>query len=150
VPAALVAAFSYSSKVLLERHVVGRDLAVSVLDGEALPIVEAVPQDEAFYDFEARYTIGRTDFVCPADLPADVTAAAQGLAVRVHALLGCRDVSRVDLLLDADGGLHVLEANVVPGLTETSLLPQAADAAGIGFDELIGRLVERGLTRSRS
>ena len=68
-PAALVSAFSYDSKVLLERYVEGRDLAVSILDGEALPVVEAVPRDEAFYDFEARYEIGRTDFVCPADLP---------------------------------------------------------------------------------
>ena len=73
-PAALVAAFSYDSRVLLERYVDGRDLAVSILDGEPLPVVEAVPRDEEFYDFEARYEIGRTDFVCPADLPAGVTA----------------------------------------------------------------------------
>jgi D-alanine-D-alanine ligase len=147
VPTALVAAFSYSSKVLLERHVAGRDLAVSVLDGVALPIVEAVPEG-GVYDFDARYEIGRSAFVCPADLPPEVTARAQELAVAVHELLGCRDVSRIDLLLDADGGLHVLEANVIPGLTATSLLPQAADAADIGFDELIGRLVERALARA--
>jgi D-alanine-D-alanine ligase len=146
VPAALVAAFSYSAKVLLERHVAGRDLAVSVLDGVALPIVEAVPEGDA-YDFDARYEIGRTAFICPADLPPAVTARAQELAVAVHELLGCRDVSRVDLLCDADGGLHVLEANVIPGLTETSLLPQAADAAGIAFDDLIARLVARALMR---
>jgi D-alanine-D-alanine ligase len=146
VPTALVAAFSYSGKVLLERHVAGRDLAVSVLDGEALPVVEAVAEG-GLYDFDARYEIGRSTFACPADLPAEVTALAQELAVAVHELLGCRDVSRVDLLCDADGGLHVLEANVIPGLTETSLLPQAADAAGIGFDELISRLVHRALAR---
>jgi D-alanine-D-alanine ligase len=99
------------------------------------------------YDFDARYEIGRSTFVCPADLPADVTAYAQELAVAVHELLGCRDVSRVDLLCDADGRLHVLEVNVIPGLTETSLLPQAADAAGIAFDDLIARLVERALQR---
>jgi D-alanine-D-alanine ligase len=148
VPAALVAAFSYSSKVMLERYVGGRDLAVSVLDGEALPIVEAVPQEEDFYDFESRYVIGRTSFVCPADLPAAVTAEAQALALAVYDLLGCRDVARIDLLCDADGGLHVLEANVIPGLTETSLLPQAADAAGISFDALIGRMVDRALARA--
>jgi D-alanine-D-alanine ligase len=147
VPTALVAAFSYSGKVLLERHVAGRDLAVSVLDGEALPVVEAVPHGEV-YDFDARYEIGETAFVCPAELPGDVTAEAQALAVRVHELLGCRDVSRVDLLCDADGRLHVLEANVVPGLTDTSLLPLAADAAGVGFDDLIARLVERALERA--
>jgi D-alanine-D-alanine ligase len=148
VPGALVAAFSYSGKVLLERHVAGRDLAVSVLDGVALPVVEAVPEG-GVYDFDARYEIGRSTFVCPADLPDDVTARAQELAVAVHALLGCRDFSRIDLLCDADGGLHVLEANVIPGLTETSLLPQAADAAGIAFDDLIARLVDRALARGR-
>jgi D-alanine-D-alanine ligase len=148
-PGALVAAFSYSSKVLLERHVAGRDLAVSVLDGEALPVVEAIPEDAGEgYDFEARYVIGRTRFACPADLPEAVTARAQELAVQVHGVLGCRDVSRVDLLCDADGGLHVLEANVIPGMTDTSLLPQAAEAAGLSFDALIGRLVERALARA--
>jgi D-alanine-D-alanine ligase len=147
VPGALVAALSYSSKVLLERYIPGRDLAVSVLDGVALPIVEAVAET-GMYDFDARYEIGRSRFVCPADLPGDVTTAAQSLAVRVHELLGCRDVSRVDILLDAEGGLHVLEANVIPGLTETSLLPQAADAAGIRFDDLIARLIESARSRA--
>jgi D-alanine-D-alanine ligase len=145
VPGALVAAFSYDSKVLLERHVEGRDLAVSILDGEALPVVEAVPRDEAFYDFEARYEIGRTDFVCPADLPPDVTARAQELAVAVYRLLGCRGFARVDLMLGADGEPTVLEANAIPGLTETSLLPQAAEAEGITFDALVGRIVELAL-----
>jgi D-alanine-D-alanine ligase len=145
VPGALVAAFSYDSKVLLERHVEGRDLAVSILDGQALPVVEAVPRDEAFYDFEARYEIGRTDFVCPADLPPDVTARAQELAVAVYWLLGCRGFARVDLMLGADGEPTVLEANAIPGLTETSLLPQAAEAEGITFDALVGRIVELAL-----
>jgi D-alanine-D-alanine ligase len=142
VPAALVAAFSYSTKVVLERHVEGRDLAVSILDGQALPIVEAVPLDEDFYDFAARYTIGRTRFVCPADLDDVTTARAQELALAVHDLLGCRHFSRVDLMCDAaTGELFVLEANVIPGLTETSLLPQAADEVGIAFDELVARML---------
>jgi D-alanine-D-alanine ligase len=143
VPAALVAAFSYGEKVLLERHVHGRELAVSVLGEEALPIVEAVPREEDFYDFAARYTIGRTTFVCPAELDEGVTARAQELALAVFRLLGCRGFARVDILLEeSTGELQVLEANAIPGLTETSLLPQAAEAAGIGFDELIGRIVE--------
>ena len=142
VPAALVAAFSYDSKVLLERYVEGRDLAVSILDGEPLPIVEAVPRDEAFYDFEARYEIGRTDFVCPAELSDDLAGRCQDLALATYRLLGCRDFARVDLMLGADGEPTVLEANPIPGLTETSLLPQAAEAAGIGFDELVGRILE--------
>jgi D-alanine-D-alanine ligase len=141
VPAALVAAFSYSHKVLLERAVGGRELAVSILADEALPIVEAIPPEEDFYDFEARYEIGRTEFVCPADLGDDVTARVQTLAVDVHRLLGCRGLSRVDLMLDRDGSPWVLEVNTVPGMTETSLLPQAADAAGIDFDDLVARIL---------
>ena len=145
VPAALVAAFSYDGKVLLERHVEGRDLAVSILDADegprTLPVVEAVPQGEDFYDFEARYEIGRTSFMCPAELPGDATERAQGLALATYRLLGCRGFARVDLMLDAAGELFVLEANPIPGLTETSLLPQAAEAAGVGFDELVGRIL---------
>jgi D-alanine-D-alanine ligase len=141
VPAALVAAFSYSQKVLLERAIEGRELAVSILGDQALPIVEAIPVGEDFYDFEARYEIGRTDFVCPADLGDEVTARIQELALSVHDLLGCRGLSRVDLMLDADGSPTVLETNTVPGMTETSLLPQAADAAGIEFDELVARIL---------
>jgi D-alanine-D-alanine ligase len=145
VPAALVAAFSYDSRVLLERHIDGRDLAVSILDDAPLPVVEAVPREEEFYDFEARYEIGRTDFVCPADLPEGLTERAQELAVRTYRLLGCSAFARVDLMLDVAGDLSVLEANPIPGLTETSLLPQAAEAAGVSFDELVGRIVELAL-----
>jgi D-alanine-D-alanine ligase len=145
VPAALVAAFSYDSRVLLERHVAGRDLAVSILDGEPLPVVEAVPRDEEFYDFEARYEIGRTDFVCPAELPDGATEQAHDLALRVYRLIGCAAFARVDLMLDEAGELTVLEADPIPGLTETSLMPQAAEAAGISFDALVGRIVELAL-----
>jgi D-alanine-D-alanine ligase len=146
VPAALVAAFSYDRKVLLERYVPGRDLAVSLLDDgggpQVLPIVEAVPEQEDFYDFESRYEFGRTRFVCPADLDASVGERASQLALEVYQLLGCSGFARVDLMVHReDEELYVLEANAIPGLTETSLLPQAADAAGIGFEELIERIL---------
>jgi D-alanine-D-alanine ligase len=146
VPSALVAAFSYDRKVLLERYVAGRDLAVSIIDEDgmprALPIVEAVPEHEDFYDFESRYEIGRTRFVCPAALEEAVAARAAAIALEVYGLLGCSGFARVDLMLETETEeLFVLEADAIPGLTETSLLPQAADAAGIGFDELIGRIV---------
>jgi D-alanine-D-alanine ligase len=149
VPAALVAAFSYDRKVLLERYVSGRELAVSVIEEEgvprALPIVEAVPQEENFYDFESRYEIGRTRFVCPAELDSALAQRAGALALSVYTLLGCSGFARVDLMLEHETDeLYVLEANPIPGLTETSLLPQAADAAGIGFDELIGRILGAG------
>jgi D-alanine-D-alanine ligase len=152
VPQALVAAFSYDRKVMLERHVAGRDLAVSILEQDgvpsALPIVEAVPSQEDFYDFESRYEIGRTKFVCPAELPEPVAARAGELALATYKLLGCSGFGRVDLMLAStpngadDEGLYVLELDTIPGLTETSLLPQAADAAGVGFDELIARILE--------
>jgi D-alanine-D-alanine ligase len=152
VPAALVSAFSYDRKVLLERYVPGRDLGVSIVeqDGEpqALPIVEAVPQEHGRYDFEARYEIGRTRFVCPAELPEDVAEQARSLALATYRTLGCAGFARIDQMLHEDGErLFVLEANVVPGLTETSLLPQAAEAAGITFDALIARLLELALAR---
>ena len=153
VPSALVAAFSYDSRVILERHVAGRELAVSIVEGGsdgplALPVVEAVPRDEDFYDFEARYEIGRTDFVCPAELPPETTDRAHSIALDVYRLLGLEGFGRVDLMLEADSGeLFVLEANAIPGLTETSLLPQAAEAAGIDFDALIARVLDLALAR---
>jgi len=153
VPGAIVSAFSYDTKVLLERHVAGRDLAVSVLEGpdgpEALPVVEAVPREEDFYDFEARYEIGRTDFICPADLGEDAAERARELALESYRVLGCYGFARVDLMLDdATGELTVLEANVIPGLTDTSLLPLAAEAAGIGFEALIARVLELAVARA--
>ncbi|HEY4451894.1 MAG TPA: D-alanine--D-alanine ligase [Solirubrobacteraceae bacterium] len=159
-PGAMVGAFSYDPTVLAERYVNGRDLAVSVLDASAgageersaeasaLPIVEAVPRREDFYDYESRYEIGMTTFVCPAELSAEATTRAQDLALQVYRLLGCHGVARVDLMLEHDSEeLWVLETNVVPGMTETSLLPQAADAAGIGFDELLERILDSAFTR---
>jgi D-alanine-D-alanine ligase len=146
VPGALVAAFSYDRKVMLERYISGRDLAVSIIEEDgiprALPIVEAVPEQEDFYDFEARYEIGRTRFVCPARLSEGVEAQASETALEVYRLLGCSGFARVDLMLESEtDALQVLELNPIPGLTETSLLPQAADAVGIGFDELIERIL---------
>jgi D-alanine-D-alanine ligase len=151
VPEALIAAFSYDDRVLLERHVQGRELAVSLLEGgggvEALPIVEAKPRQEYFYDFEARYEIGKTDFACPADLPADVTARAHEVAIETYRLLGCYGFARVDMILAPDGEPQVLEAQAIPGLTETSLLPQAAEAAGMSFEQLVLRMLEQALAR---
>src|SRR5262245_10722963 len=120
VPEALLAAFSYDDRVLLERYVKGRELAISVLDGEALPIVEAIPRDGDFFNFEARYEIGRTDYVCPADLPPDETKAVRELAARTYETLGCGGFARADLMLGEDGP-QLLEVNAIPGLTDTSL-----------------------------
>jgi D-alanine-D-alanine ligase len=151
VPEALVAAFSYDDKVLLEHYVKGRELAVGLLEREgeiqALPVVEALPKEEYFFDFEARYEIGKTDYVCPAELPDDIAARAQELAVAVYRLLGCYAFARVDMILSEQGELNVLEGQAIPGLTETSLLPQAAEAAGISFTELVEQIIELALAR---
>ncbi len=144
VPQALVSAFSYDDRVLLERFVEGRELAVSVLGDEALPVVEAIPAEGDRYDFEARYEIGRTRFACPADLSEEETRAVTEAALATYRALGCTGFARVDVILDAEGP-WVLEANAIPGLTDTSLLPQAAEAAGLSFEELVTRILDLAL-----
>ena len=141
VPGALIAAFSYDDRVLLERYVEGRELAVGVLGSDPLPVVEAIPRDSEKFDFEARYEIGRTDYVCPADLSEAEASEVTDLAARAYETLGCSGFARVDLMLGADGP-QVLEVNAIPGLTDTSLFPMAAEAAGIDFEQLVERLVE--------
>jgi D-alanine-D-alanine ligase len=158
VPQALIAAFSYDRKVLLERHVRGRDLAVSMLEEQGvarvLPIVEAVPvrrHEEDFYDFESRYEIGATKFACPAELADEVSERARDMARAVYELIGCSGFARIDLMLERESdALYVLETNPIPGLTETSLLPQAAEAAGIGFDDLVDRILSAALTGAKT
>jgi D-alanine-D-alanine ligase len=139
VPRAIVSALSYHDRVLLERHVEGRELSVGMLGGEALPAVEVRPRDEDRYSYEARYEIGRTDFVCPADLGAD-EAPVLDAAVATWNALDCSGFVRVDLIL-GEHGPEVLEVNAVPGLTDTSLFPMAAEAAGISFEKLCGLIV---------
>ncbi len=144
VPAALIAAFSYGDRVLLERYIDGRELAVSILGTEPLPIVEVIPRGSDTYDFEARYEIGRTSFVCPAALPSEEAVAVTAVAMRAYEALGCSGFARVDLML-GESGPQVLEVNAIPGLTDTSLFPQAAEAAGIGFEALVERIIELAL-----
>jgi D-alanine-D-alanine ligase len=104
-------------------------------------VVEAIPREREFYDFEARYTPGLTDFVAPARLPDAIAQEAARLAIQCFQALGCRGVSRVDMILDPDDRLWVLEINPIPGMTDTSLLPKAAEAAGLGFDEVVERIL---------
>jgi len=144
VPEALISAFSYDSRVLLERFVEGRELAVSVLGTEPLPVVEAIPGSGDRYDFEARYEIGRTEFVCPAELSGEDADAVTAVAVAAYEALGCAGFSRVDLILGPDGP-QVLEVNAIPGLTDTSLLPQSAEAGGMTFEQLVERILELAL-----
>jgi D-alanine-D-alanine ligase len=144
VPQALVSAFSYDDRVLIERFVDGRELAVSILGGEPLPVVEAILLAGDRYDFEARYEIGRTRFACPAELSADEERAVTEAALGTYRALGCTGFARVDLILGTDGP-WLLEANAIPGLTDTSLLPQAAEAAGLSFEQLVERILDLAL-----
>jgi D-alanine-D-alanine ligase len=143
-PGAMVACFSYGDTALIERYVTGTEVAVSVLDlGEgpvALPAVEIVP-DGGFYDYTARYTAGMTEFFVPARLDDAAAAAVAEVALTAHQVLGLSGLSRADLIVDADGIVHILEVNVAPGMTETSLMPQAIEAAGLDLGEVCAALV---------
>jgi D-alanine-D-alanine ligase len=143
-PAAMVGAFAYGSTALIERFAPGVDVAVGVLDldGEprVLPGVEIVPPD-GNYDFAARYTAGITTWHCPPRLPDAVRDECARLALATHTTLGLRDLSRVDMIVDPAGGIQVLEANVSPGMTETSLLPLAIDSAGLKLSAVLRRLI---------
>jgi len=149
-PDALLKALSYSDAALVERWIDGTELAVSVLGSgegaEVLPPVEMVAKSGVF-DYTAAYTAGATDYYCPARLDEAVTAEVVRLARECHTLLGCRDVSRVDMVVDGSGQPYVLELNTSPGMTETSLLPMAAAASGTDFPGLVGRMVRAALDR---
>jgi D-alanine-D-alanine ligase len=111
--------------------------------------VEAIPREEDFFNFEARYEIGRTDYVCPAELGDAETRRVQELATRTYETLGCSGFARVDLMLGGDGP-EVLEVNAIPGLTDTSLFPMAAEAAGIDFTQLVERILALAAERPAS
>jgi D-alanine-D-alanine ligase len=150
-PAAMVHCFSYGETALVERLVVGTELAVSVVerDGipEALPAVEVVPHATPLFDYNARYTAGATDYHTPARLPEAVLTAASRVALTAHRVLGLRDLSRTDLIIDEDGTPWFLEVNVSPGMTETSLLPMSAGAAGLDVGVLCRDLLSAAVAR---
>lgn len=149
-PSALVGTFAYGKMAVIEEFITGTELAVTVIDDEtgsrALPPVEIRPTSNV-YDYEARYTAGATRFVTPGDLPDELLEAAGRLAVQTHEVLGHRDISRVDMIV-RDGVPVFLESNVAPGLTDTSLVPLAFEAADLDLGEVFTRLVERARLRS--
>jgi len=139
----------YDSRIVVERFVRGVELTVGVLGNDepfALPVVEIIPA-KGFYDYEAKYTPGATDEVVPARIGDRATRLAQEIGIAAHRSLGCRGVSRVDMIYcpEADGAMLVLEVNTIPGMTPTSLLPRAAAAAGISFDRLLDMLIDYAL-----
>lgn len=143
-PPALMASFSYHDVVVLERFIDGAEVAVSIVAGEPLPPVEIAPKTGR-YDFSARYTHGATEYFAPARLDRPAVAACVDLSLRAWELLGCRDVSRADLMVDRDGEPWLLEFDTCPGMTETSLLPTAAMAHGWSFGELCERVMQSAL-----
>lgn len=142
-PAALVGCFSYGDVALIERFITGTEVAVSVidLDGEptALPAVEIIPMGER-YDYTARYTAGQTEFITPARLSPEATTRVRETALAAHRALGLRHLSRSDLIVDPDGTPQLLEVNVAPGMTETSLLPLSLHAAGLTIPHILSSL----------
>jgi D-alanine-D-alanine ligase len=149
-PAAMVGCLAYGDTVLAERYVDGVEVAVTVIDTAtgpvALPAVEIVAEN-GVYDYTARYTAGLTTFHAPARLDPLTAETVGQLAVTAHRLLGLRDVSRTDAIVATDGSVQFLEVNVSPGLTETSLLPMAVEAAGQSLGDVFAGLVERALSR---
>ena len=139
-------AMRYSNEVLLEEYIPGRELTVAVLGDEALPIVEIRPKS-GLYDYESKYTAGRSEYFCPADLPPDVTRRIQEDAVLACKALDTAGVARADFRLPPDGPASCLEVNTIPGMTATSLVPMAAKAAGMSFEELCERIARLALAR---
>ena len=146
-PQAIVGAFSYADSVLIERAIAGTEVAVSLLDGQALPAVEIRPK-EGVYDFAARYTAGATEFHAPARLEDEVTRRCEQAAVGAYRAVGARHITRADMIVDESGQPYLLELDTCPGLTETSLLPLAARAADIPFDELCERILQLALAET--
>ncbi|MDJ0377409.1 D-alanine--D-alanine ligase [Cryobacterium sp. PH31-L1] len=148
-PRAMVDAYTYANTALVEAYVDGIEVTVAVIDTgtgpTALPIVEIVPVD-GVYSFEARYNAGETDFYTPARLPDDASASVSATAVAIHRLLGLRHLSRIDLIVDTAGTAWFLEANVLPGLTETSLVPQAIESTNQTLGSTYSALAANALT----
>jgi D-alanine-D-alanine ligase len=146
---ALHRSLQYEQQVLFERYVRGRELTVGILGDEALPVGEVIPVHELF-DYECKYRPGMAQEIFPADLPPEIVAQVQAEAVATHRTLKLRDFSRVDFILESDGTSWCLEANALPGMTGNSLLPKAAQAAGIAFPELCDRVAKMALERGRA
>ena len=134
----------HSREVLAERYIPGRELTVTVFDGRAYPIVEIRPKS-GLYDYEAKYTKGKSEYIAPADVPADIAGRIRQAAVAVFDVIGCRGLARVDFILEPDGSFYCLEINTLPGMTALSLAPMAFKCEGIEFDKLVAMIIESAL-----
>jgi D-alanine-D-alanine ligase len=143
----MLAAAKLYSQIMAEEYLEGREFTVGILGEEALPVIEIVPTQDEFYSFEAKYAPGGSTHIVPAKIDEDLAARLQMLALSAHRLLGLRDYSRTDFILSTGGRPQILEVNTLPGLTATSLIPDACAAVGISFEALIERLVGYALAR---
>ena len=146
-PGALIESLKFDSEVLIEEKIVGRETTVGILDGEALPLVEVRPK-VGNLDYKNKYTAGATEYFCPADFDAATTKKIQAAALNAFKAIGGRDYARVDVMVRPDGSPVVLEVNTLPGMTETSLLPKAAAAAGLNYAELCQRMIDLAVRRN--
>lgn len=146
--AALDLAFQYEDSVLAERFIAGRELTVGVLDGKAMPVTEIIPKS-GFYDYKNKYQPGMTDEPCPAPITADQTAAIQRLAEKAYDVLGLQAYGRVDFIMGEDGVFYCLEANTLPGMTPTSLIPRMGRAMGMDYGALCQALIDASLKKYR-
>ncbi|MBV9851696.1 MAG: D-alanine--D-alanine ligase [Armatimonadetes bacterium] len=147
---ALLVAFGHDDTALVEQFITGTEITVPILgndDLEVLPIVEIVPAS-GFYDYQAKYTPGATDEIVPARIPEIVAAEARRIACLCHRTLGCRGMSRTDMIVTSQNEVYTLEVNTIPGMTPTSLLPRSAQAAGLPFPRLLDRLIDLALERA--
>lgn len=139
-------AFNYSEKVLIEKYIKGREITVSIIDNVAYPVIEIIPK-EGFYDYEHKYSKGKSDYICPAVISKEISEKAKELALKAYKSLNCKVYARVDFLLTDDNQLFCLEVNTLPGMTELSLVPMAAKAEGLEFDQLIEKIIKASLKK---
>jgi D-alanine-D-alanine ligase len=139
-------ALEYSDAVVFEKYIAGRELSTSIVGSEVFPTVEIRPK-QGFYDYKRKYTKGMTDYVCPAPIEPAVAARLEADALKAFQVCGCEGFARVDSRLDASGAAYFLEINTIPGMTETSLVPMAAQAKGVAFEALVDRIASLGLGR---
>lgn len=152
-PTALEQAFQYDDQILVEKRIDGKEITVGILDIDdqlqALPVIEIVTPEDSWYDYDHRYTAGLSEHITPARLTDQQNEALQQAAKTAHRALGCRHLSRADFVVPDDGTLYLLEVNTMPGMTPTSLYPDAAQSAGISFSELVSKLIESALSTSQ-
>lgn len=146
---ALKEAFRWENELVIEEYVKGREFSVGVIDFQALPIIEIAPV-EGFYDYKNKYKAGSTVETCPAELSEQITKEMQGYAEKVAEVLGLNTYSRTDFLLDEEGRIFCLEANTLPGMTPTSLLPQEAKVTGVDFNQLCEKLIESSMRKYKN